>query len=136
MKTILCSLLALSLLATAQADIHDPPGADYGPTRKLGRGLSNIVFGITELPVTIATVNEREGNSAAASYGIVRGVGRVLYRFGRGVGEVATFPFPTYKGRYTPPYKSNVRWINAGYAEFPPELGFESRYHYTRSYNQ
>jgi hypothetical protein len=40
MKT-LAFLAALAIADTALADIHDPPSNDYGPTRKLGRGLSN-----------------------------------------------------------------------------------------------
>ena len=48
----------------------------HGPTRKLGRGISNLLFGWSELPHEISRVNEKEGNSAAAGYGVVRGVGR------------------------------------------------------------
>ena len=69
------------------ADIQDPPSNDYGPTRKLGRGLSNMVFGWSEIPVTIAKINKDEGNSAAAGYGVVRGVGRGFARFGAGLCE-------------------------------------------------
>jgi hypothetical protein len=29
-----------------------------------------------------------------------------------------------------------VQWINRGYGEFPPELGFESRYPYVRDDQQ
>ena len=44
MKTLL-SISILSLFAiSAFADIQDPPMNDYGPTRKLGRGLSNLAF--------------------------------------------------------------------------------------------
>jgi putative exosortase-associated protein (TIGR04073 family) len=134
MKRVLPLLLVTMLSGAALADIHDPPMADQGPTRKLGRGLSNIMFGFTEVPTTIAVINEREGNSAALSYGVVRGFGRFFYRFGKGVYEVVTHPFPTYKDSYRPPYRSNIPWINGGLTEFPPELGFETRYRYTRNY--
>ena len=134
MKTLL-SLLVLSLLSgAALADIHDPPMNDYGPTRKLGRGLANLSFGITEIPHSVAEMNEREGNAAAHTYGGVRGVGRFLARLGYGLYEVATFPFPTTRSSYRPPYKSNIPWIHGGYEEFPPELGFQSRFRYSRSY--
>ena len=131
-------LLAVTCAATsvAFADIQQPPSSDYGPTRKLGRGISNIAFGVTEIPDTIFAVNYDEGNSAAWSYGLVRGVGRLFARLGYGVYEVATFPFPTTKGTYYPPYKSDIPWINSGYQEFPPELGFETRYNYTRDYQR
>jgi putative exosortase-associated protein (TIGR04073 family) len=135
MKKLLCFLLLFTTGAAAIADIQDPPANDYGPTRKLGRGLANILpfTALAELPDTIATINEREGNSAAVTYGVVKAFGRVFFRFGTGFYEVATFPFPTYKGSYRPPYRSNVPWIHGGYEEFPPELGFNSRYRYTRS---
>lgn len=129
---------AAVLLATAvaHADIQQPPSSDWGPTRKLGRGLGNICFGITELPDSMLSVNYFEGNSAAFSYGIVRGLGRTFARFGYGLYDVFLFPFPTYKGTYAPPYRSNVQWIHSGYSEFPPELGFESRYPYVRNNQQ
>ncbi|MEY2497459.1 MAG: hypothetical protein QOD12_1015, partial [Verrucomicrobiota bacterium] len=76
MKKLLVAALVLGSVTACFADIQDPPGNDYGPTRKLGRGISNTLFGIAELPVQIARVNEREGNSAALSYGIVRGISR------------------------------------------------------------
>lgn len=78
-------------------------------------------------------VNYLEGNSAAFSYGVVRGLGRTFARLGYGIYDTVLFPIPTYKGTYAPPYRSNVTWINSGYSEFPPELGFESRYPYVRN---
>jgi putative exosortase-associated protein (TIGR04073 family) len=132
MKTPLVAALVLGFAATVLADIQDPPSNDYGPTRKLGRGLSNVVFGIAELPVTIARVNNREGNSAAASYGVVRGIGRSYLRFHAGLFEMFSFPFPVNHGTYYPILPSHIRYIHAGYEEFPPELGNESKYPYVR----
>ena len=106
---------------------------DYGPTRKLGRGLANIAFAGAELIYTPTVMNEREGNSTAWLYGTSKGFGRFVYRMGIGLYEVATHPFATYKGSFRPPYKSNVPWVHGGFEEFPPELGFESRYNYSRS---
>lgn len=134
MKTLLTATLLLSFATYACADIQDPPSNDYGPTRKLGRGLSNLVFGIAELPATIAKVNEREGNSAAAGYGVVRGLGRSGMRIGSGLFEFLTFPFPTTRRTYYPLLRSDVPYIHAGYQEFPPELGNESKYPYVRMY--
>src|SRR6266478_9180563 len=134
MKTLLTTALVLGLATYAFADIQDPPSSDYGPTRKLGRGLSNLVFGIAELPATIAKINEREGNSAAAGYGVVRGLGRSYMRFQSGLFESLTFPFPTTHRTYYPLLRSDVPYIHAGYGEFPPELGNESKYPYVRMY--
>ena len=133
------ALLALTLAigtSVAFADIQSPPASDYGPTRKLGRGLANIAFGSSEFIDSIMSINYSNGNSAAWSYGVVRGTGRTLARLGFGVYEVALFPIPTYKGSYRPPYKSDIPWIHCGYSEFPPELGFETRYNYVRDYQR
>ena len=133
MKTLLSLALLSMLSAVALADIHDPPANDYGPTRKLGRGIANIAFGITEVVYEPNVMNEREGNAAAWSYGVLQGFGRFFARLGYGVYEVATFPAPTTWGSYRVPYKSDTLWIHGGMQEFPPELGFETRYRYTRS---
>jgi len=137
MKSAALAIVSLLCAAgIASADIQQPPASDQGPTRKLGRGISNIAFGISELPDSVFAVNYSEGNSAALSYGLVRGVGRSFARLGYGVYEVFTFPWPTTKGTYRQPYLSNIPWINSGYAEFPPELGFETRYAYVRDYQR
>ena len=136
MKTLLCSLAVLtSLGAGALADIHDPPMNDQGPTRKLGRGLANVAFSATELVINPTEITEREGSAAGWSYGVVKGVGRFFFRIGMGVYDIATHPFPTYKGSYRAPYKADPPWIHGGFEEFPPELGFESRFDYVRTYN-
>jgi putative exosortase-associated protein (TIGR04073 family) len=134
MKTLLSATLVFGFALSSFADIQDPPSNDYGPTRKLGRGLSNLVFGIAELPVTIAKINDREGNSAAAGYGVVRGLGRSGMRMGSGLFEFLTFPFPTKHHTYYPLLRSDIPSIHAGYQEFPPELGNESKYPYVRMY--
>jgi putative exosortase-associated protein (TIGR04073 family) len=134
MKTILTAALVAGFATACCADIQDPPSNDYGPTRKLGRGLSNMVFGWSEIPVTITTINTREGNSAAAGYGVVRGVGRGFARFGTGFFEALLWPFPVNRGTYLPVLPSDIPMIHRGYQEFPPELGNESKYPYVREY--
>lgn len=136
MKPLLTATALFALAALALADIQQPPSSECGPTRKLGRGLGNMAYGLTEIPNSMMDVNYFEGNSAAFSYGIVRGVGRTLARFGYGLYDTFLFPFPTYKGTYAPPYRSNVQWIWSGYSEFPPELLFETRYPYVRDDQQ
>ena len=134
MKSLFIVGFVLGFAASSFADIQDPPSNDYGPTRKLGRGLSNMVFGIAELPTTIAKINEHEGNSAAAGYGVVRGLGRSYMRFHAGLFEIFSFPFPVNRGTYYPILPSDIPYIHAGYSEFPPELGNESKYPYVRKY--
>jgi putative exosortase-associated protein (TIGR04073 family) len=132
MKAAAFLLVVVAIATSAYADIQQPPASDFGPTRKLGRGISNIAFGYTEVLDSMAMVNFDEGNSAAFGYGLVRGIGRSFARLGYGVYEVVTFPCPTVRGSYRPPYRSDIPWINSGYTEFPPELGFETRYNYVR----
>ena len=134
MKHLLAAALVFGFASASFADIQDPPGNDYGPTRKLGRGLANVVFGAAELPVQIARVNEREGNSAALSYGVVRGLGRTCMRFHAGLWEMFSFPFPANHGTYYPILPGHIRHIHGGYEEFPPELGNEAKYPYVRKY--
>ena len=134
MRMLLAAALFIGIAALARADIHDPPSNDHGPTRKLGRGISNLLFGWSELPHEIAKVNDREGNSAAGGYGVVRGVGRSVMRIQAGVFEILTFPFPIVRGTYYPVLERDTHWIQSGYKEFPPELGNESKYPYVRNH--
>ena len=134
MNRLLVAVFVAGFTATSLADIQDPPSADYGPTRKLGRGLSNMFFGLTEIPVTIGQINTNQGNAAAASYGVVRGTGRTFARFGVGFYEALLWPIPVYKDSYRPVLPSDIPWIHRGYGEYPPELGNESKYPYVRQY--
>ena len=134
MKNLIALVFVFGCGGIALADIHDPPSNDYGPTRKLGRGLSNFFLAPAEITVTVATVNKWEGNSAAAGYGVVRALGRSATRHAAGFLELVTWPFPTWRCSYYPLLPSDIPYIHAGYPEFPPELGNESKYPYVRDY--
>ena len=122
MKTFLTLTFVCAFAAACCADIQDPPSNDHGPTRKLGRGIANVTWGWSEIYPTVATVNTKEGNSAAAGYGVVRGVGRGFARFGVGLYQTFLFPFPLSHGTYMPVLPSDIRYIHTGYSEFPTEL--------------
>ena len=134
MKKLVVIWLLLGLVGSSLGDIQDPPSNDYGPTRKLGRGLSNFFIAPAEVFVTVTTINTYDGNSAAAGYGVVRGVGRSAARHVAGLLEILTFPFPAWRESYYPMLPPDIPYIHAGYAEFPPELGNESKYPYVRDY--
>ncbi|MEM7383944.1 MAG: exosortase system-associated protein, TIGR04073 family, partial [Verrucomicrobiota bacterium] len=102
------------------------------PVRKLGRAVSNILYGLTELPHTVIQMNKREGNNAAFGAGVVEGTWRSAVRIGYGVYELVSFPVPTYKGSYRAPYQNIEYDPYRGYDEFAPELGFQSKYEYSR----
>lgn len=135
MKKFLVLIASLTLVSVAYGDIHEPPASKYGRTRKLSRGLANIAYGSQEFPYQIAATNEQDGGNAAASLGIAKGIRNTVVRIGYGVYEVVTFPLPTTKGDFRPPYRSVLRYREGGLHEFPPELGFSSRYSYARDYN-
>ncbi len=134
MKKLVVIWLLLGLVGSSLGDIQDPPSNDYGPTRKLGRGLSNFFIAPAEVFVTVTTINTYDGNSAAAGYGVVRGVGRSAARHVAGLLEILTFPFPAWRESYYPMLPPDIPYIHAGYSEFPPELGNESKYPYVRDY--
>jgi putative exosortase-associated protein (TIGR04073 family) len=134
MKKLVVISLLLGLVGSSLGDIQDPPSNDYGPTRKLGRGLSNFFLAPAEVFVTVTTINTYDGNSAAAGYGVVRGVGRSATRHVAGLLEILTFPFPAWRESYYPLLPPDIPYIHAGYSEFPPELGNESKYPYVRDY--
>lgn len=94
-----------------------------------------MLYGSSEIFDSMSDVNFTDGNSAAFSYGLVRGLGRTFARLGYGVFETLTFPFPTNHGTYSPPYNNNIQWLNSGYSEYPPEIGFETKYDYSRQYS-
>ena len=132
-------LLAVLVLSSApglqldcRADLQDPPFLDHGPIRKLSRGLANLTLGASELYVTVDSKNQLHGNSGMV-YGVVSGLGRTLMRMGAGFYEVVTFPAPSFRKSYAPALPSVAPWVQGGFEEFPPELGFESRFNYCRS---
>jgi putative exosortase-associated protein (TIGR04073 family) len=134
MKTLLALAVSAGFAVGAFADIQDPPSNDYGPTRKLGRGFSNFIIAPAEVFVTVTTINTYDGNAAANGYGVVRGVGRSAARHLTGLFEILTFPFPAWRESYYPMLPLDIPYIHAGYSEFPPELGNESKYPYVRDY--
>ena len=142
MKRALYTFLFLGMIGSAVADIQAPPASEYTPSRKLGRAISNILYSSEEIPTRVIHWNEMEGNYAGASVGIVDGTSRMLQRMGYGFYELVTFWAPTYKCTYRPPYQgwcgqSGLKEynVNGGFSEFPPELGFQSYYKYSRTLN-
>ena len=136
MKPLAVFSLVFGLTGICLGDIQDPPANDYGPTRKLGRGLSNFFIAPTEFFVTVNQVNQTEGNSAGSGYGVWRGLGRSGARHVAGLIEILTFPFPIWHQSYYPLLPPDIPYIHAGYAEFPPEVGNESKYPYVRDSHQ
>lgn len=131
---IITTFTALGSLAFG--DIQSPPGHHYNWSRKLSRGVGNLLYGWTE-PFTVwQRSNESDGANAAASDFLIEGPKRTLVRIAYGAYEVATFPLPTWKLTYRPPYYRKEQidpWW--GYTQFSPELGFTSAANYSRGQN-
>ena len=137
-KLVLIASSLIALSGFAAADIQAPPGSQYTSGRKLGRAVSNILYGFMEIPEQIIRKDDEFGRKAAWSYGVVDGTNRALRRLGYGFYELFTFTCPTYRGTYKQPYErcgeDNRIQMNVadGLSEFPPELGFETYYRYGR----
>ena len=135
MKKFLLALLAAGITGTCFADIQAPPASRQGAIHKLGRGISNILYGVTELPARVMQVNREEGNNAAFGVGVIEGARRGVVRVAYGIVEVATFPVKTYKNSYKAPYQNIEYDPFNGYAEFSPEIGWQSKFRYARTQN-
>jgi putative exosortase-associated protein (TIGR04073 family) len=99
--TILALVFLSSTLSFAGTD--DPPTGNNA-LRKLGRGLSNVIFGVTEVPNQISGTTAAKGGAAGATYGTGKGFLRWICREVVGVYEVVTFPLPMGNG-YKPVMK-------------------------------
>lgn len=104
-KRVLATVLIIAVAAPAgiawsqqtyeynlDGDFPTPTGFEKGLT-KLGRGLSNILLGWTEIPLTWDK-KMREGKPLQYLIGVapVLGTARAVMRTGSGVFEVVTFP--------------------------------------------
>lgn len=69
--------------------------AEETRARKLGRGLSNIFFGVLEIPKNMMDINRQYGGAAGVSWGAFRGIYRFYVRAKTGAGEVRHFMEPT-----------------------------------------
>ncbi len=141
MRKLILIACVFALSGGAYADIQAPPGAQYDSSRKLGRALANIFYGITEIPEQFFRRGSNSGRKAG-SYGIVNGSERALKRMGYGFYELITFHSPTHNGTFKPPYKKcGTDWRvemnpSDGLSEFPPELGFETYFGHSRRQNR
>ncbi len=127
MKKLALILLTAGIATVSVADFQAPPGAKYGRIRKLSRAVSNLVYGVSELPNQLVRSSKANGNPEANSFGVLWSAHKIVTRVGYGIYELVTFPVPTYKGGFRQPYL-NKEATNPyrGYQEFPPEIGFTS----------
>lgn len=138
-KLLVIATAFAALTGIVAADIQAPPGSTYTSSRKLGRAISNILYGIVEIPEQIVRKTDTHGRKAGYSFGAVDGTNRALRRLGYGFYELFTFTCPTYRGTFKPPYErcgedNRIEMnVSDGLSEFPPELGFESYFRHSRT---
>lgn len=136
MKNLFLILVVAAFAVTnsSYGDIQSPPGHHNTWSRKLSRGVGNILFGWLEYPTTWRRSNQSEGAIAGASDFLVEGTKRTLVRAVYGVYETITFPVPSWKMSYRAPYHHKEVLDNWwGYTQFAPELGYRSEASYSRS---
>lgn len=112
----LVALLTMASL-TARADISMPIKDSFYD--KMGRGIANVAFSISEPFDSQYGMIDTEGDTVAFCKGfLVQGISRMVMDMGQGIFEIVTSPFPTNNGSYRsqklPPYDSMV--VNA----YPP----------------
>ena len=133
-RIFLTLIAAVTVCSVAQADIQSPPGHHFNWSRKLSRGIGNLLYGAAEPFNVWNKTNASDGGVAAASDFFVEGLKRMVVRAGYGVYEVATFPVPSWKLTYRPMYyrhdKIDPWW---GYTEFAPQPGALSQVAYSRT---
>jgi len=102
---VLMLVTVLSIAAQAQLynpdlDLPKPTGMEKALT-KMGRGISNIVFGWAEIPMTFDK-NLKKGKPLGYLVGVapVLGGARALMRTGTGVFETVSFPFSDREVNY------------------------------------
>ena len=101
-KMLLAALMVMGVFAVTSLDAQQltaAPEAEKGafilkPLEKLGRGISNVAFGVLEVPIQMNYVKNRAGGIAGLTYGTLRGLAFFVARVGVGVLEIVTFPVP------------------------------------------
>jgi hypothetical protein len=141
LSTCIAALAAVVAASHLLADIQEPPLMQYTATRKLARGLSNLTGSHMELLDVLLHSDEFEpyklarGTSEfnAGWLSLFEGVRRTVVRLGMGFFETVTAPVTWPAATYKPQLRSTIPWVSTGYEEFPPTLGLQDRYDYSRT---
>ena len=91
-KAILIALILFLLVISFAV-----PGYCDDSTKKLGRGLCNIITFPFEFFLQVSRVNHTDGPMAASTWGVLKGIGMSFTRLGVGIYETVTFPIPQPK---------------------------------------
>jgi putative exosortase-associated protein (TIGR04073 family) len=105
--------MVLAAAQTVNADSAAPYSADR-ITRKLGRGVINILTCPAELLRVPTMVSRKEGTLSGISVGVVQGVWQMIRRGAAGLYDLATFPFNTPGASLVQP---EFVWAHGNWAE-------------------
>ncbi len=86
----LAMLLIFNLALSGYALAQDP-------LKKLGRGISNFTLGWVEIFTTVEDTGKSDGIVAAATYGLLKGFAKGIFRMAVGAYETLSFPVPVPK---------------------------------------
>ncbi len=111
---IMVSALMVGLMPVASA----AEGLTYmeGATRKLGRGVANVVTSPAELVRTPELVSRRDGYIAGMTVGIAQGLWFGLVRGVTGLWDVVTFPVAVPKN-FEPVIYPEFIWMHGNWTE-------------------
>lgn len=87
-------MAALFLTVTGSgltAAVNNDYNSDYTASRKLGRGVANVLTGVIEIPKGVYYENQEQGWVAAYSTGLIDGIVNFVTRECTGVYEIFTF---------------------------------------------
>jgi len=134
MKKIVAVLCLIAVTSAGWADIHEPPKTKYTKARKLARGVSNLLYGWTEIPTTMHRWGELHTEQSVGIFlaGFTQGAQRTGARMKYGFYEVWNWQKPLYKDTYKPPYQPLYYLPFRGMEEFPPQIGELTTVGYTR----
>ena len=90
MKRSIAILIVFVLFLSLSSQLF----AEDNATKKLGRGVANVVTCPFELPKSMGETNEESGIFAGMTWGLFEGLVGTVKRAVVGVYEVATFPVP------------------------------------------
>ncbi len=90
---LVAALVAAAVFGSISSVRADEPCVML-PVMKLGRGISNVAFGVFEIPMRWSEVNNDKGGLAGITYGTLKGVCYFVARVVVGAVDIVTFPFP------------------------------------------
>lgn len=112
---VIATILAGGLASPVWAEERSVSSTE-GISRKLGRGIANVMTCPLELIRTPTLVGRKDGVFAQLTVGVVQGAWKTLARGVTGVYEIATFYAPIPAG-FRPIVKPEFVWKDGNWAE-------------------